>query len=219
MTIKAILFDRDQTLLTVDPVWIARLEQQIQALAPKLRVQDIARCLECWSGFLPQVPADEPQLWADVLGQLAKPHQIPNDARQPLQALLSSYDEHFVAYPESATVIQMLRQRGYLLAVFTNAPLPSVDRSLRCGGLDPSWFDVIASSVHLGVAKPDPTVFHLIARQLGVQPAACLVVDDQAGHVAAAQAAGFPAVCIQRAANTDRSTAIDSLVALETLLS
>jgi HAD superfamily hydrolase (TIGR01509 family) len=218
VTIEAILFDRDQTLLTVDPVRFARLEQHIQALAPKLRLRDIQGVVEGWSGFMPPAPADEPLFWAELLAQLAEPYQIPGDTLQHVQALLAPYYEILVAYPESAAVVQTLRRRGYRLAVFTNTPLPSVEQTLRYGGLNPHWFDVIESRASLGIAKPDPQVFHQLAMRLGVHPAACLVVDDQIGHVEAAQAAGFPAVLIQREPGAAQSSAITSLVALEAML-
>lgn len=57
-------------------------------------------------------------------------------------------------------------------------------------GLD-GEFDEVFASYHLGVAKPDPLVFELVCAELGAGPADCLFVDDTAGHVAGARAAGL----------------------------
>jgi putative hydrolase of the HAD superfamily len=59
-------------------------------------------------------------------------------------------------------------------------------------GLDRE-LDAVFSSHELGVAKPDPRVFALVCARLGTEPTDCLFVDDTAGHVAAAEAAGLRA--------------------------
>jgi len=51
--------------------------------------------------------------------------------------------------------------------------------------------DVVFGTAELGVAKPDPAVFRLVCGRLGVQPGQCGLVDDTAGHVAAARAVGL----------------------------
>lgn len=54
-------------------------------------------------------------------------------------------------------------------------------------------FDEVFGSYRLGVAKPDPRVFELVCRELGTDPAFCVFVDDTAGHVVGARAAGLRA--------------------------
>lgn len=51
--------------------------------------------------------------------------------------------------------------------------------------------DEVFGTAELGVAKPDPAVFRLVCGRLGVQPGQCGLVDDTAGHVAAAGAVGL----------------------------
>ncbi|MER7823066.1 HAD-IA family hydrolase [Streptomyces sp. NPDC096097] len=52
-------------------------------------------------------------------------------------------------------------------------------------------FDAVVNTARIGMAKPDPRVFEAAAQAVGVTPQRCLFVDDTAGHVAAAQAAGL----------------------------
>jgi beta-phosphoglucomutase len=42
--------------------------------------------------------------------------------------------------------------------------------------------------------KPDPQVFHLCAKRLGVSPRDCAVIEDAAAGIAAANAAGMLSV-------------------------
>lgn len=52
-------------------------------------------------------------------------------------------------------------------------------------------FDAVLLSCDLGVAKPDPEIFHQASRAARVAPAECLFVDDTRANVDAAHALGF----------------------------
>jgi putative hydrolase of the HAD superfamily len=52
-------------------------------------------------------------------------------------------------------------------------------------------FDAVINTARIGVAKPDRRVFEIAAQLAGADPKRCLFVDDNYGHVAAAQAAGM----------------------------
>lgn len=52
-------------------------------------------------------------------------------------------------------------------------------------------FDAVLNTSRLGAAKPDPRVYTAAAGLAGADPRRCLFVDDTAGHVAAAEAAGM----------------------------
>ena len=55
-------------------------------------------------------------------------------------------------------------------------------------------FDDIVCSAEIGMAKPEPAVFHLTCERLGLPPAACVFVDDHEPNVKAAQDVGMAAV-------------------------
>lgn len=82
--------------------------------------------------------------------------------------------------------VRELRSRGVLTAVVSNAdgpPRPGLE------DLGP-----VVLSGDTGLRKPDPAVFLLAARRLGVAPARCVVVDDLAVNVRGAVAAGMTGV-------------------------
>ena len=60
--------------------------------------------------------------------------------------------------------------------------------------LIPSAFRVLALSFELGCMKPEAEIFAKAAELAGVAPQEIFYVDDIAGHVSAARAAGFHAV-------------------------
>lgn len=78
------------------------------------------------------------------------------------------------------------RERGLRTALLSNA-----DRTPP--GL-PDVFDAIVLSGEVGVGKPDPRIYLHTARVLGVEPSACVLVDDLAGNVRGAAAVGMAGV-------------------------
>jgi putative hydrolase of the HAD superfamily len=47
-------------------------------------------------------------------------------------------------------------------------------------------FDVVLISGEVGLRKPDPAIFRLAAKRLGVSAESCVFVDDEPGHLKAA---------------------------------
>lgn len=85
-------------------------------------------------------------------------------------------------------VLQVLRKKGVLLAVGSaskNAPV-----ILEKTGLMP-YLDKISCGLDTTKSKPDPEVFLVAAKKLGLSPAECLVVEDSAAGIEAAKAGGM----------------------------
>jgi beta-phosphoglucomutase-like phosphatase (HAD superfamily) len=62
-----------------------------------------------------------------------------------------------------------------------------------------SWqevFDFIATLDDVEKGKPDPEIYDMVATELGVDPADCLVIEDSVSGVMAAQAAGMNVVAV-----------------------
>ncbi len=95
--------------------------------------------------------------------------------------------------PGAIDLLLDARRRGWLVA------LGSSSRNAR-GVLDKlaitSLFEVIADGNSVEQAKPAPDLFLYAARELGVPPSACVVVEDAASGVDAALAAGMRVIGI-----------------------
>ena len=55
-------------------------------------------------------------------------------------------------------------------------------------------FDVVVISGEVGLRKPDPAIFRLTTERLGVEPSACVFVDDHPGHLEIAAQEGMRTV-------------------------
>ncbi|GAF73865.1 unnamed protein product, partial [marine sediment metagenome] len=89
-------------------------------------------------------------------------------------------------------VVELIRRLGprYGVGLLSNAT-PRLESELndyhKLGGV----FRVIVNSSRVGVAKPDARIYRLAAEQMGVEPSACVHVDDLAHNVEGARQAGF----------------------------
>ena len=57
-------------------------------------------------------------------------------------------------------------------------------------------FDFVASRDDVEHGKPDPEIYQLVARELAVSPAECLVIEDSPSGIKAALAAGMWCIAV-----------------------
>lgn len=117
-------------------------------------------------------------------------------------AALAALDRYLADLPaldaEMRVLVEGLRAAGRVkLGVLSNASLGWTE-TLRARGVAHLFDDVVVSA-DVGLAKPDPEVFLLAARRLGVEPQACLMVDDQPQHLESAGRAGLQTHVFTRA--------------------
>lgn len=121
----------------------------------------------------------------------------------------------FVAFPDALRFALALRARGLRLAAASSSknanrfmeliPLDrfAAEQGLREPPLRPGYtlLDLFEANVcgrDLPRGKPDPAIFLIAAEELGVPPAACVVVEDAQSGVQAARAGGMAALGIAR---------------------
>jgi putative hydrolase of the HAD superfamily len=112
-----------------------------------------------------------------------------------LDALLAAI--RFRAYPEVPGTLAHLRAHGARLAVVSNWDVSLHDVLDRTGLR--ALVDAVAISAELGVAKPDPAIFHAALERLGADANDAVHVGDSLeADVAGARAAGLEAVLVVR---------------------
>jgi putative hydrolase of the HAD superfamily len=104
------------------------------------------------------------------------------------------------AFPDTAATLRALRRRGIRVGVVSDTGFdlrPVFDRL----ELSP-WVDTVVLSCEYGACKPEPRVFHDVCAELGVQPAATLMVGDNALTDGGAAAAGLVVLLLPAPAAT-----------------
>ncbi|GAB7034800.1 HAD-IA family hydrolase [Streptomyces sp. NPDC021749] len=192
-TIKGVLFDFSGTLLRIEPAdsW---LRAALTATGVAMDEAELARRaaeLER-AGALPggsspvALPDGLAGLW-EVRDRDARHHralytglarQVPLPAEELYDAL---YERHMTAaawqpYPDAAGVLAELRRRGVRTGVLSNIGW-DLRPVLRAHGLD-RYLDSCVLSFEHGLQKPDPRLFAVACRELGLDPATVLMVGD-----------------------------------------
>jgi putative hydrolase of the HAD superfamily len=108
---------------------------------------------------------------------------LPFDIREAWSRALRRLDADVVC------LIERLGAR-YDVGLLSNAT-PELDSVLRDYHKIDGLFKVIVNSSRVGMAKPDVRIYHLAAERMGVDPAACVHIDDDVDNVEGARQAGF----------------------------
>jgi 2-haloacid dehalogenase len=96
--------------------------------------------------------------------------------------------------PGTAEILRALADRGTRLVALTNWSAETFHHATDVYADVLSLFADIVVSGAVGVAKPDPEIFAVLARRLGQDLDGVFYVDDSAVNVEAARAAGMDAV-------------------------
>lgn len=96
-----------------------------------------------------------------------------------------------------------LRDMGVKLAIGSSSKnTPAILKNI---GLD-TYFDAVADGNDISKSKPDPEVFLVAAKKLGIDPKDCLVVEDADAGVAAALAGGMDVIGVGSASTNPKAT-------------
>jgi phosphoglycolate phosphatase len=200
MTIRAILFDKDGTLIDFQRTWGPATHTVIAQLAAG--DDDAYRRLAAVSGFVaderrflvgsPLIAGATPDygpLWAQALGRPATADFFAEIDRLFLQAGL----QHLVPIDDPATTLAALARHGYRLGIVTNDAEANAHAQIAQLEIDHLVEFVAGHDSGFG-AKPDPTPVLAFAHALGIAPSEVAVVGDSVHDLAAARAAGVAAV-------------------------
>jgi beta-phosphoglucomutase len=98
-------------------------------------------------------------------------------------------------YPNALETINELRSRGFKVALVTACALKNMQHSLDSE--QQAYFDFIITGDEVPRAKPFPDPYITAARQLGLGPEECVVVENAPLGIEAARNAGMCCVAIE----------------------
>lgn len=98
-------------------------------------------------------------------------------------------------WPHNVALLHMARQAGCKVGLATISYCSQVQRVLCILDLL-GEFDFVASRDDVAHGKPDPEIYLLVAKELGVLPPECLVIEDSPSGVKAALAANMHVMAV-----------------------
>lgn len=122
---------------------------------------------------------------------------------------------NFPVMEGAVELIGELHEAGFRLAVGSSGPPENVALAVERLGV-PSFFDALVTGQDVTCGKPDPQVFLVAARKLGVPPANCAVIEDAPVGIAAANAAKMTSIGLASTGHTPESLG-DALLVVRSL--
>jgi beta-phosphoglucomutase len=182
---RAIIFDMDGVIVDSMPYHFLAWYEAMRPLGVRV------------SAF--EVYAREGQRWEKSLKDFLRQAGI-NPSPSVMKKVFVKRQKIFRRYFKRAIFsgvgefLRCLKNKGYLLAIVTGTPMPQLNKILP--RKIKSFFDVIVTGDIVKRGKPHPEPFLKAARNLGLKPSECLVIENAPLGVASAKAAGMFCVAI-----------------------
>jgi HAD superfamily hydrolase (TIGR01509 family) len=182
--IEAVIFDLDGLLLDSEQVWDAVREELARERGgrwhPQAQRDMMGMSSPEWSSYM-----------HEVIGLPEPPEEINAEV---VRRLADSYREHLPAIPGAREAVERLAQR-WPLALASSSNRELIDLALEAGAIA-GLFAATVSSEEVPRGKPAPDVYLEAARRLGVEPAACVAIEDSHNGIRSAKAAGMACIAV-----------------------
>ncbi|TVR23966.1 MAG: HAD family hydrolase [Anaerolineaceae bacterium] len=213
MTLRAILFDLDDTLID----WGAFAEAWERNETPHIKkvfdhIQTIIDVAGGFETYRREYFTRTRQAWMEARNNLVAPHLgrvlvdaavavgVPRE-HADMERFLSVYEwtrvEGTSPFPEAADVLSELRDAGLRLGIVTNAfqPMWLRDVEMAAHGLLEFFPRCRISAADVGYLKPHPAIFERALNCIGTAPEQTIFIgDNPTADIAGAQSNGMRAV-------------------------
>jgi beta-phosphoglucomutase len=197
--IRAVIFDMDGVLTNSEPLINAAAIAMFNEKGLTVQPED----------FLPFVGTGEERYIAGV----AEKYHFPLDAvaakQRTYEIYLDLVPSQLEAFPGVHDLVRRCRKAGLRLAVASSADKIKVVANLKKIELPPESWDAVVTGERVEHKKPAPDIFLAAARDLGVPPVQCVVVEDAVNGIEAAKAAGMRCLAVAQTFLVERLQAAD----------
>ncbi|MDY6768873.1 MAG: HAD family phosphatase [Candidatus Nanohaloarchaea archaeon] len=203
MPIAAVIFDNDGVIVDSEQYW----HEMAAALFQEATADDI--------DVQPVLDDALGMNYRDIYDLLADRYDVTMEQEEFLHRYNAAADE---VYREQASLMEgfhdlvaEITDRGCMVAIASSSPRRWL--SMVVDRFDLDAIDLVVSADELkqegriAAGKPDPGIYRVTAQQLGVDPSACLVVEDAPNGVTAAKQAGMHCIAYRNDADAADATA------------
>lgn len=196
MTIKAVLFDLDDTLYNRDQAFERFAERFTADYAPALEGDWVSALsealfeLDC-HGYKPRR-----EMFTEIINRFS--WRVIPGLDELIQYFYVEFPKCVDAGPELVQTLEWCFEHHLQMGIVTNAPVEMQQKKIDKLGIRKYMRTIIISEA-VGVKKPDPKIFHLALDSLNVDSQSTLFVgDNPAWDVKGANDAGLISVWLSR---------------------
>ena len=205
--IRGMIFDLDGTLVKTERLKAISYAKATVDLCPyTVTEKDVMEAFSEAVG-LPRREAALTLIERFDLGERASRQAEALGVQEPWQALMQmrlAYYENLISdsavlrenqWPHAVALLQQAKEWACRTGLATMSQAQQAKRVLEALELNQS-FDFVATRDDVEYGKPAPDIYELVAKQLGLDPARSLVIEDSEAGVQAAQAAGMQVIAV-----------------------
>lgn len=183
--IAALIFDMDGVIIDSEPL-------HLRACQIFLAGHNYEYTEEMNKQFLGRKDIEIAQILIEKLKIPHTPISFVNAKEEILWQLLKEQSQ---ARPGLYDLLDLAKAKNLAMAVASSATMPTIELVVDTLNIR-HYFQTLTSGDEVKRGKPEPDVFLLAAKRLGIEPKNCCVIEDTTNGIKAAKAAGMYCIAI-----------------------
>jgi len=183
--IRAVIFDMDGVMIDSEPLW----EKTERILLGRRGID-----------YNPDYRDNIVGLNQNDSGKLLKetfnlPETVEELLEERSEILLGLYENELELVNGLKPLLDELISNHFLLALASSSPYKIIKFVLNKFSLN-GFFRVVVSGDFVKLGKPNPDIYLYTAKELGIAPAECVVIEDSINGLRSAKAAGMLCIAV-----------------------
>lgn len=179
---KAVIFDMDGVLVNSEPFYVEVEQTNFKKLGLNITEDEHKTYQGTATDRMWEIIKEKHGV-SQAVEELVK---MTNSIVTPYFASLETIE----CMPGVEQLIKRLAKEKIPLALASSSYPDVIEIILQKTGVK-SYFDVVVDSQMAGASKPEPDIFLLAAKKLGIPPDKCIVIEDSTNGIKAAKSAGM----------------------------